>query len=68
MTSTDRRPLFDANMVSSHSSLGYAAVETVNGVDFFDGLYSARDVAAVVRIRTAHGRAFRAERVAVHMF
>lgn len=68
MTNRTDRTLFDANMISSHWRLTHAAVETIDGVDFFDGLYSARDAAAVVRIRTAQGRTFRAEPVAVHAF
>ena len=63
MTTRNDRILFNDSIRPTHYSQTHACVETVDGVDYFAGFYNARDAATVVRIRTACGRTFRAERV-----
>ena len=63
MTTRNDRILCNDSIRPTHYSQTHACVETIDGVDYFAGVYNARDAASVVRIRTLGGRTFRAERV-----
>ena len=63
MTTRNDRIPFDGTILPTHPAQTHACVETIDGVDYFQGFYNARDAASVVRIRTLGGRNFRAERV-----
>lgn len=60
--SSHKRIRFDPDMEAPSFDTS-AVVETVNGVDYFAGLYKRRDAESVVGIFASRGRTARVEQV-----